>query len=222
MAKVSILFPTTGRPERARRCIDQLRETTKGHELEIIAAVDSDQETALSIGPVVDLLLYSTHYRGCSQAWNDCLAESTGDPVVFAADDLNWQEGWLDAALAKLSEFPDNWGLVGFNDGHWGEELSTHYLMSRKFICEVLGGVVAWPEYKHSFNDLETSERAKAAGRYAWCKEAHVPHEHWLFGDRQKDDTDKRRLPLHAEDERIYKERKANGFPNDRDPVITC
>lgn len=215
----SVLIPTTGRPDRAEACVRNLRDTA---DVEIIAAVDADRESALRLAPLVDKLLVAPFYRGCSNAWNDCLREATGDPIVFAADDLVWEDGWLEAALTKLVEFEDGWGLVGFNDGHWGEELSTHYLMSRRFIVEVLGGVVAWPFYKHSYNDAEVNDRARAAGRYAWCEDAHVRHEHWLWGTRPKDETDSRRLPDHPEDDRHYKERKAAGFPSNYDPVITC
>jgi hypothetical protein len=184
--------------------------------------VDADEETAERLGPLVDALLYSDEYRGCSKAWNDALAATAGDPVVLVADDLMFNHGWLDAALKELGEFEDGWGLVGFNDGHFGEELSTHYLMSRRFIVEVLGGVVAWPEYRHSFNDLETTERAKRANRYRWCEDARVDHEHWLFGDRGMDETDQRELPNHPGSQEGYLRRAAAGFPNDYDPVITA
>jgi glycosyltransferase involved in cell wall biosynthesis len=200
----------------AQRCIDSIRETTK--DVEIVCAVDADSETAVRIGCQVDLLLYATHLRGAAKAWNDCLAECSGDPVVLAADDLIFKEGWLEAALEKL----EDGGMVGFNDGHWGEELSTHYLLSRKFICEVLGGVIAWECYGHSFHDAETNERARAVGRYAWAQDAHVEHEHWLFGDRQQDATDSRPLASHGAAEQTFKERKANGFPNDYEAVIRC
>lgn len=217
---VSALIPTTGRPDRAEACVRNLRETA---DVEVICAVDKDPVSAVRLAPLVDKLLVAPFYRGCSRAWNDCLAEATGEFIVFAADDLRWEKGWLEAAMERMSEFPDGWGLVGFNDGHWDAELSTHYLMSRRFIVEVLGGVVAWDFYRHSFNDLEVNDRAKAAGRYAWCENAHVYHEHWLFGDRAKDETDKRRLPDHPEDERIYKERKTAGFPNEGiEPVLNA
>ncbi len=214
MGRVSVLLPTTGRPDRAEACIRNLRETA---DVEVICAVDADHETALRVAPLVDRLLVSAAYRGCSQAWNDCLAEATCDAIVFGADDLRWESGWLEAAEANFET-----GFVGFNDGHWGEELSTHYMMSREFIVSVLGGVVAWPAYKHSFNDLEVNQRARAANRYAWCEDAHVYHEHWLFGDREKDDTDSRRLPEHSNDQRIYDKRRAAGFPVDYSPVITA
>ena len=218
---ISVLLPTTGRPDMALRCVRELRETTRGHDLEIVAAVDADLLTCDALVDQVDTLLYSAEYRGCSRAWNDALAASNGDPVVFAADDLRWAPGWLDASLSTLYAFDGGWGLVGFNDGHWDAELSTHYLMSRQFIIEVLGGVIAWEFYEHSFNDLEVNERAKQAGRYAWCEHAHVTHEHWLFGTRPQDATDTRKLAAHTASERRFHERQAAGFPSDYEPVIT-
>lgn len=219
--KVSVLFPTTGRPDRAVECLRGLRETTADFDVEVIAAVDRDPETAKRIAPLVDVMNVAPDYRGCSRAWNDALALAHGDPIVFAADDLVWGDDWLVEALLKLIELPDGWGLVGFNDGHWnGEELSTHYLMSRRFIIEVLGGVVAWDFYRHSFNDVEVNERAKAAGRFKWAENAHVRHEHWTYGDRPQDETDARTLAEHAASQRIYEQRKAMGFPNDYEPVI--
>lgn len=216
MAAVSVLLPTTGRPERAEACVRRLRETAPG--VEIVCAVDADPESARQLAPLVDVLICSPELRGCSVAWNDCLREASGDPVVFAADDLEWGEGWLEAALAAHAEHPGS--LIGLNDGHWDAELSTHYLLPRSFIREVLGGVIAWQFYRHSFNDLETCERAKRAGRYHWCEAADVRHSHWLFGDRPMDETDERRLPDHPEDERIYNRRAAAGFPNDFEAVI--
>jgi GT2 family glycosyltransferase len=221
---ISVLLATTGRPEMAERCVRSVLETTEGHELEIVAAVDHDGKTAIRLNELGCLVDYSDEYRGCSRAWNDALSRATGDPVVLAADDLEWGEGWLDAALERLSEFPDGWGLVGFNDGHWDGNtgFSTHYLMSRRLIVEVFGGVVAWPHYRHSFNDVEACERAKRAGRYAWCEDARVEHQHWLFGDRPQDRTDTRNLPGWDASQRTYAARAAAGFPNDFAPAITA
>lgn len=217
---ISILLATADRPEMVGQFIESLRASTEGHEVEIVAAVDGDADSALQLQAVGATVDYCSEHRGCSAAWNAALALSTGDPVVLAADDLHFEPGWLDAALARLAEFPEGWGMVGFNDGHWGEELSTHYLMSRRFVIEVLGGVVAWPCYGHSFNDTETNERARRVGRYAWCEAARVGHAHWLFGDRPQDQTDSRGLASHPASEDIYKRRSAEGFPNDYEAVI--
>jgi glycosyltransferase involved in cell wall biosynthesis len=217
---VSILLATMGRPEKAEAFVHGVKATTEGHDVEIVAAIDGPDEHAdrlRALGCVVD---HSPELRGSSAAWNAALKHATGDLLVLAADDLEWQPGWLDAALAKLAEFPDGWGLVGFNDGHWGPELSTHYLMSRRFVVEVLGGVVAWDCYRHSFNDREANARAQAAGRYAWCEDARVYHRHWIFGDRPQDQTDTRLLGEHGESQRVFDQRAAAGFPNDYEPVV--
>jgi glycosyltransferase involved in cell wall biosynthesis len=200
-----------------------LIDTTVGHDIELVVAVDADTETPARILNVrlprrVQLVIdQRADHRGSSRAWNDALSASAGDPVVLAADDLEWREGWLDAALSTLQAFPEGWGLVGFNDGHYGEELSTHYLMSRRFVDEVLGGVVAWEAYEHSFNDREANDRARRAGRYAWCEAAYVHHRHWLFGERAQDATDTRKLGRHPDSERAYLERAAQGFPDERE-----
>jgi hypothetical protein len=219
---ISILLATTGRPDMAQAFAESLAATTVGHDIELVAAVDNCPETVRRLGAleqeggfrlVVD---YCETYRGSSRAWNDALASSTGDKVVLAADDLEFQPGWLDAALEQLAEFPDGWGFVGFNDGHWGPELSTHYLMSRRFVADVLGGVVAWESYRHSFNDREANARAREAGRYAWCENARVLHRHWIFGDRPQDSTDTRLLAEHGESQRRFDERQAAGWPDER------
>lgn len=223
---VSVLLATTGRPDRVEAFARDLVATTEGHEIELVVAVDADEETprrllGMILPERVRLVIdQQGEHRGSSRAWNDALAASTGDPVVLAADDLEWQPGWLDAALEQLADFLDGWGLVGFNDGHWGAELSTHYLMSRRFVVEVLGGVIAWECYRHSFNDREANARAHAAGRYAWCEQARVLHRHWIFGDRPQDSTDTRLLGDHPESQRAFDERQAAGFPNDHEAVI--
>jgi GT2 family glycosyltransferase len=223
---ISVLLATTGRPEQVRALIENLRATTKGHDVELVAAVDADEETRaviLDTLPSVGFRIaldYSTEYRGCSRAWNDALSRSTGDPVVLAADDLEFGQGWLDAALTQLQAFEGGWGFVGFNDGHYGEELSTHYLVSRRLIVEAFGGVIAWEAYTHSFNDREANDRARRAGRYTWAEAAHVHHRHWLFGERTQDATDTRPLEHHPASARAYEQRAAAGFPNDYEAVI--
>lgn len=217
---ISILLATMGRPEKMEAFVQGVRATTVGHDVEIIAAVDGPGEHALALSELGCVVDHSTELRGSSRAWNDALRHARGDPVVLAADDLEWQPGWLDAALGCLAGFPGGWGFVGFNDGHWGPELSTHYLMSRRFVVEVLGGVVAWPCYRHSFNDREANARAQAAGRYAWCENARVYHRHWIFGDRPQDSTDTRLLGEHSESQRRFDERAAAGFPDDHEAVI--
>jgi GT2 family glycosyltransferase len=219
-ARVSVLIPTTGRPELAQACVQGIRDTTQGLDVEIVLAVDHDDRSRELLEPLVEILDYSDDYRGCARAWNDALALCTGDLIVWTGDDVEWEPGWLTAAMDCEAEHPD-W-LIGLNDGITPPDRATHFLMSRRFIVDVLGGVVAWPEYLHSFHDLEICERARRAGRFVWCEQARLKHIHWLWGSRAQDDTDRRNLGGHPDSERQYALRAAAGFPNNYDPRIVA
>lgn len=222
---VSVIFPTTGRKDMALAALKSLFATTQEYHLEVIAVVDADMDSADAIRSTfkgkVNIVDYSPNYRGCSKAWNDGLAQSTGDYIVLAADDLEFTDGWLDEALKVMDTLPDGGGLVGFNDDVWnGNELATHYLFSRQFIIDHMGGRLAWECYRHSFNDVETNERAKRANRYAWAEKAVVKHHHWTKGGREQDATDTRWLPEWQASSNAYEARRVAGFPNDYPPVI--
>lgn len=217
---VSVLIPTTGRPQLAQACVQGIRDTTKDIPVEIVVAVDADPESRRLLKPHVDRLLYSKEYRGVAGAWNACLAKASGDLIVWTGDDVEWEAAWLDAAVAMEAEHPDC--LIGLNDGITPPDRATHFLMSRRFIIDVLGGVVAWPEYVHSFHDLEICERARRADRFRWCEDARITHVHWLWGHRAQDETDRRNLGGHPDSQRAYDLRTAAGFPNDCPPVISA
>jgi glycosyltransferase involved in cell wall biosynthesis len=118
---VSVLLATMGRLEKAQACVQSIKDTTK--DVEIVVALDGPGAVTLAdMGCVVD---HATEPRGCSRAWNDALALSTGDPVVLAADDLEFRHGWLDAALKKL-EFEVRAGSTEVFYGHIVEHGSTH------------------------------------------------------------------------------------------------
>ena len=226
---ISVLLATTGRPDMVEEFVASLVQTTGGYHLELVVTVDQDPETvrglqALALPARVHLLIdHKPELRGSSKAWNDALALSTGDPVILAGDDLEFQPGWLDAAKRAMRSLPQGWGVVGFNDGHWSGgdgDFATHYMVSRRFILDYLGGVIAWECYTHSFNDVEMTQRARNARRYVWAEDARVYHSHWLFGDREQDDTDRRNLARHGESQRVYLERQRAGFPIDHAPAI--
>lgn len=217
--EVSVLLATTGRPEMAVECLRSILNTKGSHEVQFVVAIDNDPDTLRFVSDVLReeerSISYSEGYRGCSKAWNDALFLATGELIVLAADDLIFHLGWLDAALEKMSELPEGGGLVGFNDTQLdGNELATHYMMTRWFIDNCLGGKVAWDVYKHSFNDCEINERAKRAGRFIYAPEAVVEHRHWIFGTRSQDQTDARALADYTESQAKYTEREAAGFPD--------
>jgi hypothetical protein len=224
---ISIVLPTTGRRDMALDGLRGLLATTYTFPVEYVVVVDHDEDSYVAIDELLAsagvryVMDYSDEYRGHAAAWNRGLELSHGEFIVFAADDLEWGEGWLTEAMQVMRERHDGYGLVAFNDGHHdGRKLGTHYLLSRSFIIDHLGGRLSWECYKSQYVDMEVNERAKRVGRYAWAEKARVTHQHWMFGTRGKDETDARNEAADAESKAAYLARLEAGFPDDYPPVI--
>lgn len=217
---VSVILPTTGRPGRAEACVRRLLDTTAGHAVEVICPVDADPATRAVLEPLATVL-YADAYRGKAKAWNDGLTASAGEFIVFAADDLQWGDGWLDAALLAMATLPEGGGVVGFNDMHRnGRKEATHFMASRWFIIHYGGGVLAVPCYASFCHDSEMCYRANEIGRYAWAEDCHVEHIHYASRGRLFDATDKRWRDCARVDMQAFNQRRKNGFTDDWEPVI--
>lgn len=232
---VSICMPTTGRAEQAVACVARCLETAENWMLEFCCAVDVDRESVEALTKWFQAyqepnlhgwaIPFSDHYQGQPAAWNACLKASRGEYVVFAADDLWWMPGWLDAAMTCMATLPEGGGLVGFNDLHRTGAMkkeSTHYLASRRFVIEHLNGCIGFPNCNGACNDSEACARARRAGLYVPCYEAKVEHRHYNHGLRAMDATDflwadKKRKSLGE-----FRRRARLGFPDDFEPAITA
>ena len=222
MDKVSIILPSTGRPERLYTALRSIEVTTRAADIELIVVIDADPHSkaiAEAFGAIVN---YCKWYRGNMDCWNIGLEIATGRYIVFAADDLVFSDGWLEESMLKMATLPSGIGLVGFNDGHHnGHDLATHYIIHRQFIIEHMGGRLTWPCYQYEMVDRETTERAKRAGRYAWAEDARVRHVHWHDGERERDATDERNIGGQMAARAIYILREAAGFPDSWPAVIS-
>jgi hypothetical protein len=136
------------------------------------------------------------------------------DWFLTGADDLWWQDGWLEKALAA-----DIGGYVDLNDGHV-KDRGTHYMVTKQFAIDHLGGVLTVPHYHAWYFDTEAQARAKKAGVYVYAREAIVEHRHHYWGLAEEDETYKRATPHHGRDSNIYSERSGRGFPNDYEAVL--
>lgn len=229
---VSVILPTTGRKDRALACIELLLQTTQGWPMEVDCPVDVDQESRDALREYLRFCTapnlqrwqvpFCDHYQGQPAAWNAGLKVSKGEYVVFAADDLRWTEGWLDAAMACM---PQGGGLVGFNDLHRTRAMkkeSTHYMATRRFIVEHLNGCIGFPHYKGACNDSEACARARRAGLYVPCYDAKVEHVHYNNGLRVMDATDMLWRSSKRKSLGEFARRRRLDFPNDFDPAITA
>jgi len=232
---ISVIMPTTGRAQRALACVELLLTTTREWPIEVVAPVDVDEESRDMLGDFLAgyggsnlarwRVPFCEEYQGQPRAWNAGLKESKGEYVVFAADDLRWTAGWLDAAMGCMATLPEGGGLVGFNDLHRTftmKKESTHYLASRRFIVRHLNGCIGFPYYSGACNDSEACGRARNAGLYVPCYAAVVEHVHHEYALRERDATDDLWFGDRRPSLRELGRRRALGFPNDFEPAITA
>ena len=170
-------------------------------------------------------LLFDTDGIGCPAMVEYMVGVSDTDMVMFLGDDTEIQPGALDAALDKMNDLPDGWGIVGLNTEN-GKECA-HWL-AHKRVLELTGGKFFSTEYKHFYCDQELMDIAKEHGRWAWAEDAHVKHYHPSDGKTEPDEHNRAAVPLMQADWITYCRRKrarrggiAIGFPlvDDRVPV---
>lgn len=229
--RILVIMPSANRPEQAAKCVERLFETTEGWHVKCAVIIEPlpNQTDYDKIVAQYRKHLDSGHaeyfikqeWSGPVNSWN--LGISTWhdwDCVIYAGDDLWWGDGWLNAAMDKLEELPQRNGLVGFNDGKIdGNELASHFLMTKDFCRKYHGGVLAVPHYVQ-FSDTETTMRAQRARRYVWAEMARVDHRHPLFNKAESDETYVVGGSSYKKDEETFKARASEGFQDDFDPMI--
>jgi len=225
MQLVSVVIPTRGRPERVASVVERFNQVTDWTPLEIIVVCDGDREAFWALsemqaeGWIVTPLLQ--RHRGSTEAWNLGLYASQGVYVVMLADDVWPEMGWLTEAMQVMRDELGGDGLVGLNGLNWPDfRLVNHYLLSRTFIKEHMGGVLAFPCYKHYFQDVEANERARRADKFAIAKAAIVRHDHPSVGLREADATDSLNAERGKRDHETFKHREQAGFPDDFEAVL--
>jgi len=209
-----VVIPSRERPDRLRKCVEQLQLVSPEVEI-VVVADDDDEATALVAKDMGCVLVVNSLPLGPVHCWNLGAAVATGEAFVLGADDIKFHEGWLQAALVGLAKL--NWcGLVAFNDlSPQAGNLATHYLISKNYAANDWGGVLAIPSYYQYFCDNEATVRAQRDSCFYYAEDAVVEHLHWMWGKSEGDTTYERGQPHYDEGKEIFEERLEDGFPND-------
>ncbi len=221
---ISIILPTCHRPKALVGMLQSLRDTTEKSDVEIIALVDDDVESAdisVDYGCILD---YSDERRSVLQLWNKGLELCSGNLIHPAMDDLIYYENWLQYGIESHNEKLNGCGVIGFNDLAYdgNTQVATQFMFDREYCKKYMGGVIAPPVYTYLAIDLEINERAKALGKFYWDSRAIVEHRHSAHGKRQYDAHDewKDKNDLAKKDGDVFEDRKTRGFPVEWSPVI--
>ena len=160
-------------------------------------------------------------------AWNrivkDYFVPCEFDAFLGLVDDVYLNEGALDAAVQCMGEkFPDLDGVIGFNQTCVGHSNYTfkefgQCLFGRKFIerYKPVNYQICCPAYSHFYQDEEMYKYASNMGKFHFCKEATLDHNHPSFtGDVDETHNLTRFSPSSpkSKDDKMYKYRKEIGL----------
>lgn len=226
-----ILIPSAYRRNELVRCVNSLIFSEDWDCLlvdatVVVSPVEDDEQTLMYVAKNSDNLAEivrtkEEYARGAIYGWNTCLFRAQdADLFVLGADDLVFHPNWLTFALRELDAMGGN-GLVGFNDmTSDGNVYAGHWLATREFIVNHLGGVMYPPMYKSWWCDREVTDIAKAAGLYRWSERSLVEHFNYGFNKSNVDRTYREAMPNYDADEKLYRARQLAGFPKDYEPIL--
>lgn len=172
--KVSIIIPTLGREERFSKLLERISANAGYSNYEIKVAEDK----------------FPPFNQGVPRMVKKLVADSDGELIMYLGNDcLPGPDFLIKAVLKHQQSFPDGIGLVGLNDGYWHGEIATHWLASRSLL-PLLDGEFFHTGYYHNGCDNELTERCKKMGKYVWCEESEVRHDHPILKGFRPDSMD--------------------------------
>jgi hypothetical protein len=209
---ITAIMPCRGRAEQTVRNVKRLLATAGRVEWYLYLVVDDDTPT------LAHLKVYAgaSYTEGTSSQvgyWR-CLqkaTEETDAPLICnLANDLLPGRDWLARCYAAYrARFGAGDGLMGFNDGIHGPELSPHFLISRRLL-DRYGGWPAW--YRHTYGDAELCIRAQQDGCYSKAAWSVLYHDHPFTGGA--DDAVYAEGRAHIDqDAALFHNRKEQGWP---------
>lgn len=217
--KTAVILPTWSRVKQAALCTRRLLDTSSA---DVVLVTEDDP---IEFGDLLDIervKFKRVHPRMTAvQKWNYGLEhEPDYEAYVLGADDLWAHDEWHDEVLRVQSG--SGVGFIGINDGATdGSVLSTHYLMTRQFIVEHHGGVMAVPHYRSWGLDEEATLRAKRAEQFAYAQYAVLEHRHWVWNTAAMDQTYAVAKHAHNYDIGTLRYRRSMGWPDDFERVIS-
>lgn len=212
--KVAVIMPIRGRFDQTIANARRLRATAGYDDVDWIAVGGMDEGDTLQSLRVHGWRAVSAPQPRLTywQALDLATRQTDAQLIANLANDLLPGHQWLGRAVAAYRQaFPgqNDYGLLGFNDGHHETGHSCHFLIDRDLLT-YLGGWPVW--YDHAYGDTELCQRTISLGMYAKAPWATLFHDHPYFGG-QDDAVYAEGRAQTERDHRLYEERRQAGWP---------
>jgi len=222
VTELSILIPVLRRPQNAAPQVDSiLRATNCDFEIVFITTAGDvaehqavDEQRARADVKVRHLTIAPKQIGDYAYKINFGYDMSESEWLFLAADDLNFHDGWWEAAI--LAAASTGCRVVGTQDMGNKRVLtgqhSTHSLVHRSYVTELgtidAPGKVLHEGYPHEFVDDEFVETAKHRGEFVFANRSIVEHLHPLWGKGPTDALYDRHRVRMVQGRKVYTRRK--------------
>ena len=207
---ISILHPSFGRPELARKCYDEwMGKATGTTDIEYILCLSTKDNTEAYIdafkGAKVQFI-FLLDDNGLVKQVNAAAKESKGDLLIAVSDDFGCEHGW-DGHLLRALEGKEDY-IVKTQDG-LQPFIITLPIMDRVYYNRF--GYIYHPDYRHMWGDTELADVGKILDKTITL-DLHFPHRHYSTGQMKRDATNVQNDSHFNADGIVYQQRKARIF----------
>lgn len=206
MNKISLLVPSRERLNLKLTLISSIITSVKDiNNVELIFGVDEDDPTrdiaykianSIPFVKVVDIK-NDGKFIGINRIWNELYPHATGDVLGYIGDDMIFKtKDWDVKILDEFSEgnLPkDKIKLVHCYDGfRKQDEICVNAFIHKKYTDVI--GYLCREEFLINWSDQWLYQTFKAVDRVKWREDIYIHHNHWVFGNRQRDKVADRML----------------------------
>lgn len=165
LPKISILIPTLGRPEGLKRCLDSIDKLN--YPKEQIEVLTQEDEPRI----------------GVSKRVNELFRKSTGEYVVYAANDMEFEPDCL--IIAYIEMLKKDKALCAFHEGPLlpdNGNICTHFMIRSDFVKNELKGEIFSEEFNHVGVDNILWLKAIRKNQAIHSYNAKIIHNHFSKG----------------------------------------
>lgn len=196
LPEISFVIPTLGRPEGLKRCLDSIKALNYPQEkIEIFVIHDGEPipEWELELTQNDEHFYTGTSHgrRGVAKALNDGAKKSSGEWIVYASNDIEFEP---DSIISAIKVYQDNHKpFIAFNTGEVGADggnICEHFMLKRTVLDEVdLNGKIFDEDFHHVGVDNLLWAKMSKRGIAMRVGRAVVKHYHFSTTGQEMDET---------------------------------
>ena len=219
--KILIKFPTRGRPEKFFSTFNLYHNMCSDIEnIIFLVSIDEDDESMNNI----NVLNFLSNFRntvvikGSSKSKIDAVNRDiekivdSWDILLLASDDMIPQIIGYDNIIRDNMSFnyPDNDGILWFNDGFQGNRLNTLCILGKKYYERF--NYIYHPDYKSCWSDNEFMMVGNILKKQSYIDQVIIKHEHPDWGYGSADFVHHKNVEDWGHDHYTYQIRSSNNF----------